>query len=197
MTEKKEYRSSIRSRRLIRQAFIDLLRQKKYERITVTDIVRAADINRSTFYAHYPDVQGLVDEIQDEIMDRSISLVSQQEYQDIFSDPLPFLQSMVQPLAENQELYKLLGRSDYAIHQMEKLKGILIERTLRSTEFPEHIRNSEVFRIRLHFFSGGIINTYLQWIQGALDTPIERINEEVAELIQQSKAALLADNTAK
>ena len=61
MAERKEYRSAIRSRRLIHQAFLELLREKPFEKITVTDIVNRADINRSTFYAHYPDVRGLVE----------------------------------------------------------------------------------------------------------------------------------------
>ena len=65
---KKEYRSAIRSRKLIRQAFMELLKEKTFEKITVTDIVNRADINRSTFYAHYPDVMGLLDEIQEEII---------------------------------------------------------------------------------------------------------------------------------
>ena len=56
MAEKKEYRSAVRSRRMIRQAFMDLLHEKPLEKITATDIIRRADINRSTFYAHYPDV---------------------------------------------------------------------------------------------------------------------------------------------
>ena len=39
MREKAEYRSSIRSRRLIRQAFVELLQEKELEKITVTDII--------------------------------------------------------------------------------------------------------------------------------------------------------------
>ena len=61
MAEKKEYRSAIRSRRFIRQAFMELLREKRLEKITVTDIVNRADINRSTFYAHYTDVKALIE----------------------------------------------------------------------------------------------------------------------------------------
>ena len=37
MAEKKEYRSAIRSRRLIRAALLELLQEKKFEKITVTD----------------------------------------------------------------------------------------------------------------------------------------------------------------
>ncbi|MBR2950520.1 MAG: TetR family transcriptional regulator, partial [Lachnospiraceae bacterium] len=66
MAEKKENRSAIRSRRLIREALLELLQEKKFEKITVTDIVKRADINRSTFYAHYPDVMGLLEELMED-----------------------------------------------------------------------------------------------------------------------------------
>ena len=44
-----EYRSAIRSRRMIREAYTVLLKEKDLSKITVTDIVNRADINRATF----------------------------------------------------------------------------------------------------------------------------------------------------
>ena len=63
MQKRKEYRNKIRSRQLIRQAFEELLKEKNYDKITATDVINRANVNRSTFYAHYPDVRGIVDEI--------------------------------------------------------------------------------------------------------------------------------------
>ena len=68
MAEKKEYRNAVRSRMLIRAAFVDLLHEKPYEKIKATDIINRAGINRSTFYAHYPDIKGILEEITEEIV---------------------------------------------------------------------------------------------------------------------------------
>ena len=43
---KAEYRSAIRSKRLINDALADLLQEKPLDKITVTDVVNRADINR-------------------------------------------------------------------------------------------------------------------------------------------------------
>ena len=75
MSVKKNYRNAVRSKKMIRQAFLELLQEKPCEKITVTDIAQRADLNRSTFYAHYPDVQGLIEEIEDEIVSRSMQLL--------------------------------------------------------------------------------------------------------------------------
>ena len=46
--------SSVKTRNLIRDTFAELLYEKKnINKITVTELVQRADINRSTFYSHY------------------------------------------------------------------------------------------------------------------------------------------------
>ena len=67
MEYRKENRNALRSKRLIREAFFALLKEKELEKITVRLIADRADVNRSTYYAHYQDIQELVDEIGDEI----------------------------------------------------------------------------------------------------------------------------------
>ncbi|MBQ9733551.1 MAG: TetR family transcriptional regulator, partial [Clostridia bacterium] len=64
MGNKAEYRSALRSRRLIRDAFLALMQENGSAKMTVTEIVRRADINRATFYAHYSDVQAVISEIE-------------------------------------------------------------------------------------------------------------------------------------
>ena len=57
---KAEYRSAIRSRQLIHDALAELLEEKSWDKITVADIVRRANINRGTFYAHYDNVPDVI-----------------------------------------------------------------------------------------------------------------------------------------
>ena len=57
------------TRSLIHEALLELLETKPLEKITVTDICAAADVNRSTFYAHYTDVSQLLLEIENDVLD--------------------------------------------------------------------------------------------------------------------------------
>jgi AcrR family transcriptional regulator len=50
-----------RTRSLILQAFNDLLAEKNFESISVQDVTDKAQINRATFYAHFPDKYALLD----------------------------------------------------------------------------------------------------------------------------------------
>lgn len=183
MGEKKEYRSAVRSRRLIHQAFLELLQEKDFEKITVTDIVKRADINRSTFYAHYPDVRGMVEALLENTVSQSVALIDKLDFQTLFTEPRPFLADLLNIGMENMEVYRLLGRSDFAMRQVEEMKLIFMEKAVTAANIPEEIRRSNSFRIQITFFIGGILNTFQQWLQGNLVCSTEEIMEQIAGLI--------------
>lgn len=50
---KKENQRIMITRRLLKENLIELLKEKPIDKISVTELCRRAEINRSTFYAHY------------------------------------------------------------------------------------------------------------------------------------------------
>ena len=191
MAERREYRSSIRSRRMLREAFLELLEEKEFGKITVTDIVNRADLNRSTFYAHYPDVQGVVEEIQDEIINKNMEMVREVKYRNILKDPMPYLNSICTTLEENMRLYSKMGHTAEVHLHLDKYRRIIVEDIVNHPEIPEELRKAPYFEIRIHFFIGGIMNTYQQWAEGTLDCTLTEISCEIASLIQKSASDIM------
>lgn len=58
------------TKNVIRQALMELLKEKPISKITVTDICKLADINRSTFYSYYEDVYALMTQMQNELFEK-------------------------------------------------------------------------------------------------------------------------------
>ncbi|GAA1838075.1 TetR/AcrR family transcriptional regulator [Luedemannella flava] len=56
-----------RTRFAIHRALMDLMLEKGYEAVTVTEIIDRADIGRSTFYAHYTDKRDVLYASLDEL----------------------------------------------------------------------------------------------------------------------------------
>jgi AcrR family transcriptional regulator len=54
---------------VIREAFFELFREVGFNKMTVADICRRADINRGTFYLHYEDKFALLDALIDEALE--------------------------------------------------------------------------------------------------------------------------------
>ena len=65
--QRKEINASDRrtkyTRKVIRDAMMELLNTKPYSKISVAEICRLAEINRGTFYIHYYDVDDVLDDI--------------------------------------------------------------------------------------------------------------------------------------
>ncbi|HXZ04209.1 MAG TPA: TetR/AcrR family transcriptional regulator [Ktedonobacteraceae bacterium] len=68
MKQDKQDRRSLRTRNLIIDAMLELLFEKRYESITVQDILDRADIGRSTFYTHYYDKEDVLASIAEEML---------------------------------------------------------------------------------------------------------------------------------
>ena len=56
-------RRQLKTRKAVLIAFEDLVSRKRYEQITVQDIIDLADIGRTTFYAHFETKDSVLDAI--------------------------------------------------------------------------------------------------------------------------------------
>lgn len=50
-----------RTRQMLEQAFLELVKEKGFQTISVQDVTERAGLNRATFYAHFPDKYALLD----------------------------------------------------------------------------------------------------------------------------------------
>jgi AcrR family transcriptional regulator len=120
MKTQKTDRRSMRTQRLLGEALIALLLEKRYDDITVQDILDRANIGRSTFYEHYWDKEDLLtSEIERviDLLDQQIATPSQH--------PAIFLPSLAlfQHVREQQRLYRALLRGQ-GIQALLQVKGI-------------------------------------------------------------------------
>jgi AcrR family transcriptional regulator len=63
-------RRSRRTRRALGMALVELMLEKRYDLITVQEIIDRANVGRSTFYAHYLDKQDLLQHESAELIAR-------------------------------------------------------------------------------------------------------------------------------
>ena len=194
MTQQTENRSARRSRRMIREAFEALLQERGFHKITVTDIVDRADLNRSTFYAHYPDIYGIVGERQDEILQRNMELFRQLQFRNILKNPKPYLDCIAATMEQNLELMQRLGLSENIHRKSEKFQAMMEYDIMHNSDIPLEVRQSALFGIRVHFFLGGIMNVYQRWAEGKLDCALDPVSSQIGDMIRQTATGFLETN---
>lgn len=71
MSDSKHVRSEDRrvkrTKRILKECLYRLLEEKSLDEITVKELTEAADVNRSTFYFYYNDINDMMIQLQDEI----------------------------------------------------------------------------------------------------------------------------------
>ena len=188
--KKAEYRSAARSRRLIRDAYVNLMQEKPIDKISISDIVREADLNRGTFYAHYSNPMDVLMEIADEILGDVQGFFADFSFTDFLKEPMPLLLRVEKMLADNLDFYRRINLNTASIGFTDQIKKILIEYISSNKSVPENLRNNPHFTVALELFAGGLISVYLGFVLGTIRASAREITETISILISQSASLL-------
>ncbi len=160
--DKKPDRRRQRTRQLLRDSLIALIREKGYDAITVQNITDHANLGRATFYLHFRDKDDLLvsmmEEIQQDVMERTMPIVDDPHY---LLDGQPPSLFAFQHAGEHAAFYRaMLGEGGlagvftrYRQSGAERVQAQL-EPTLRESAVPVEILS--------HYLMGGL-NALLAW----------------------------------
>ena len=111
-------------------------------------------------------------------------MLTEMDFSRFLNDPVPNLKQVVAFLAENQELYRLLGQSNLSYVYLEQMKKVLIQQVLESPNLPTEGLSPISVNIRIRMLLSGVIDTYREWLAGGIDYTLEEMTAEVACIIQ-------------
>ena len=179
---KAEYRSAIRSRRLIQQAFADMLQVKAADKITVTDVVKMADINRGTFYAHYAGIPELIRGILEEHMQIIKDMVENSMTEDNRFNPRLIFAHVNEMLSEKLDFYRKSLTSGIGEAIMEQLRQLLMDFLL---EYEDRVSDMDhdYYIFMISFGTGGAIALYRDWFHGKLPLSLEAVSDMAADVL--------------
>ncbi|HZK19647.1 MAG TPA: TetR/AcrR family transcriptional regulator, partial [Treponemataceae bacterium] len=180
-----EYKSAIRSRRLIKEAYITLLKHTNTNKISITAIVRQADINRGTFYAHYRSPHDVLEEITNDFLANFLVILQEFHYASFLKDPLPLLKKFSHCFEKDNEFFKNLIAAKGCEPFMTKLKKLLLDYITNDAYIPEKVKNEDVFKVAIVFFCSGIVSTFQDWMEGELVQNTEAILHTINNIIVQ------------
>lgn len=116
----------IASKLRIMGAFLQLINNKSFRKITVKEIITLADVNRSTFYHHFEDKWDLRDQYINSSLEKLLSSFNEIDY----SAPLnidticEFTRKSVIDCYENLETYRSLFNQNLEIDVSQKISNV-------------------------------------------------------------------------
>jgi AcrR family transcriptional regulator len=158
----KQDRRSQRTRHLLSAAFVQLLKEKGYSAITISDLIERANIGRSTFYSHYRDK----DDLFVAQLDRVIEVLSHDMPN---QGTLPFFPSLglFRHVGEEYDLYKAIVWTPGIDLFIKHLQTSLSHRIEQG--FQESGRRFEVpIPIMANFIAGSFLTLLKWWLENRM-----------------------------
>ena len=142
----------------IETAFLTLILNHKYEDITISQICETAKINRSTFYAHYDDINDLTIKIESKFANSFVNIFNNglRQNHEAFVDMFTFVE-------KNKYFYKAFLNIPYTT-LAEKNSKIQAMSTIKDNLNNPQKSDIELY-YRANFFGAGIKEICKLWLE--------------------------------
>ena len=163
--EKKTDLRVIKTKNLIYNTLIELMKDKTFEEIKVSEICNKALINRSTFYSHYEDkydllvdfINSLKDEFVTELNKNSSNLNTKEYY-------IELIKIFLNHIEERKEMYTSIMINNRNSIMMDILLSVVNNDLLKKMSKDE-FKSSIPDDIIVKFYLGGVINLGVEWLK--------------------------------
>ena len=188
---KKQQRNSLRSEKLIKKAFAKLLHEREFSKITVSDIVKEAEICRGTFYAHYLDINDLFEQMEAEIVSDITEYINATGVVAFLDDPRPTVEFCLALIEKDKEYYKNLLLNKSALMVSEKIIQNTREKVLTEITSSLKLKTKEETQTFLVFVSGGIECLFIRWLNNDVPMSTEKVVTMMCNMISACKFAFV------
>ena len=178
MKDMKQNRKTKYTQMVLKDSIIELMRSKSISKITIKELCEKADINRTTFYAHYADQYQLLKSIEDEtlswVKETIAGFSGKTEKKDFIMD----IEKVFDYLIENVNHIQVLMSEQGDIDFQRNLLSVIYEQCgiWLTNDMGTDLSKSELYFIFLVNGSVGIIQHWLK-------TGLRETASEMAEII--------------
>lgn len=172
MTAKPNRRTKV-TRSLLQNALMELMQEKAFSRITVKELCEQADLNRTTFYLHYPNQEALLADVEEQANRRTVAFIQKIR---TGGDRIHYTTLLLEHIKENECIYRVLLTNN----PNGTFRDTFLDRVEENIQDNIPEAGTPVQSNYIHFFIvSGCVNVIGKWIDGGFEQP----TEEMADLI--------------
>ena len=173
MKEMKESRKTRYTKTVLKDSLIELMKEKPISKITIKELCENADVNRTTFYAHYEDQYQLLKSIEDETFSRAREAIAGFTGKTDKSDTIRYLEQIFEYVVENGSHIQVLMSERGGIDFQRNLLSIIYEQC--DIQFISGIsKDPEKSELYFVFLVNGSVGLIQHWLKtGLKETPHE------------------------
>lgn len=185
-----------RTRRLLHKALMSQVLEKKYESITVQEILDHADVGRSTFYTHFQDKDELLVSGFENVKNllksaqAAAAVLPRKSYEKIIGFSLAMFEHAYEYRAVN---HALLGSSAETVVRRQihsALEGVIGPEVRAALPRRKHGNCAVSAELLTHFLVSTYISVLTWWLAAKNPLPPKDINEAYRQLVLPCLASI-------
>ena len=170
-------------------AAFSLLEKKNLENITVTDIVREANINRGTFYAHFHSPYEVLSKIQEDMFSELTRTIESYKPEDIMLDPSPVFvrvsQFLISDIAYYKKLFRYTRVQEYLFDNKERIFRYFLNSEIAKSYFTTSETRREFISL-LDFWLSGVFNIYYDAVLEKIPLRLDEVPQLLTKVVKVS-----------
>ena len=181
----------IKTKKAIREATLSLLAKKNIDDISITELALTAQINRKTFYNYYQNIYQVIDEIENETVEKFASAIQSTDW--FNGDELDFHKvffCVTQSVRDNMEFFRYLLNISKTSVVIVKVETTLKERAKKY--FKKYLDiDDDLLALALDYVVSGMFSVFRRWLQSGQKMSIDEVTESVGRMSLGSINAIL------
>jgi AcrR family transcriptional regulator len=164
---------------LLKEALIELMEKKHISKISVKELCEKADVNRSTFYAHYADAHELLHQIEQEFLENVGRYLSEQDQSGEFPVSVDKISRILGNISNDSRVLRIMisENSDIAIQRdVMQYFGVV------ALPYDMNLREDWKEYINLFSIHGSMI-IIQKWLQEGMPQPVDDISAFLHQLL--------------
>lgn len=191
MAKNSDDRRARRSRRLLKESLLVLMKRKAFSQISVRDVTDEADMNRGTFYLHYTGTAELLQSLEADLLQELEALIDAHLQETVDRGSVrPLLEPLLDFVVERQETWAVLLDEDDASGISQGLQRLIRKKGAGVVETWFHPQNSQLGDYLLTFLAWGFIGLLKEWFAQDMALPQEELIAAAQRLADGATAGL-------
>ena len=176
-------RRVVRTKVALTAALFELLAEKDFAKISITELTRRADVDRKTFYLHYQSVGEILEEFYEKQVHNLWESVDREGvFRGSNLDMVGFFRVLCSQVTEDMPLFRRLAQGGGYTYYVERIRAILrtaVEDYYRGRGG----RNEAELQFLSEFYAAAVMRVYLIWLKGELDMDEATLAETVGKAV--------------
>jgi len=193
MTEKGEDRRSRRSQKLLKKGLLELMREKKFSAISVRDVTERADMNRGTFYLHYPDTTSLLQSVETDMLAEAQILIDEHLAEFEAGGSLrPVFKPILDYIVEHRPEFEALFATNSTSNFTDRLQDLIHRNGVSLVQAKFHGVASSQMDFLINFIGYGLIGLIKTWFDQDMVIPRENLVQLADRLVNSAAEGVLS-----